>query len=210
MSIHVAFLESLVAEHDTSLRFIEIATVRFIRYHRSFSYPLLKPELRTHNSKESQYWSQFPAYIWQPQRIKVRPVIGNGSDSFGWKIHDWIAVGTQFTMAHAGSGKKRGSYLGAPRSAGVTLIFHPWAREDMLTICKEHDVEAEQRFRLRQGSPDKSWAKLIAAFLRSRSRYMRYSMYRCAKDKAQITILKKRRIHNLENSLNFERYFCFL
>jgi len=52
--------------------------------------------------------------------------------------------------------KEKGSYLGAPRRVGVTLIFHPWAREDMLTICKEHGVEAEQRFSLRQGSPDKS------------------------------------------------------
>lgn len=34
------------------------------------------------------------------QRIKVHPVIGNGSDSFGRKIHDWITVGTQFTGSY--------------------------------------------------------------------------------------------------------------
>lgn len=34
------------------------------------------------------------------QRIKVHPVIGNGSDSFGWKIRDWITVGTQFTGSY--------------------------------------------------------------------------------------------------------------
>jgi len=69
---------------------------------------VLEPE---HDSKESQYWSRFLAYIWQPQRIKTRPVIGNGSDSLDWKIHDWIAVETQFTVARANGVKKRVTIL---------------------------------------------------------------------------------------------------
>lgn len=41
------------------------------------------------------------------QRIKVHPVIGNGSGSFGWKIHDWITVGTQFTGSYLEERRRR-------------------------------------------------------------------------------------------------------
>lgn len=161
MSIH-ALLESLVVGRDPS----SLICDRKIRPVSSkFLSSVLGPE---RDSKESRYWSQFPAYIWQPQRIKVRSVIGNGSDSFGWKIHDWIAVGTQFTVARMVERKGRLSC----RHTGVTLIFRPWVKENMLTICKDHGVETEQRFRgFVGGLPDKSWAKLIAALLRSRSQY---------------------------------------
>lgn len=142
--------------------------VRPVR-HQNFS----QTECRVRVSKESQYWSWFPGYIWQPQRIKAHPVIGNGSGPFDWKIHDWIAVGTQFTVASARARrgrKEKGGYLAGwwRRRAGITLIFRPWAKEDMLTICKEYGTEAEQRFEPRQ---DKLRAKLIAAFLRSCSWY---------------------------------------
>lgn len=160
MSIHAAFLKSLVVERDPSSLICD-------RKAHPVSLKFLSSVLER-DSKESRYWSRFPAYIWQPQRIKVRSVIGNGSDSFGWKIHDWIAVGTQFTAARMVERKGRLSR----RHASVTLIFRPWVKENMLTICKDHGVETEQRFRLRQGLPDKSWAKLIAASLRSHSQYM--------------------------------------
>jgi hypothetical protein len=55
--------------------------------------------------------ARFPAYAWRmPRRIKVHSVIGNDSGSLGWKIHDWIAVGTQFTRwcEHGEGGGEKG------------------------------------------------------------------------------------------------------
>jgi len=82
--------------------------------------------------------ARFPAYAWRmPRRIKVHSVIGNGSGPLGWKIHDWIAVGTQFTRwcEHGeGGGKKVAGAI------DITLIFCPWTDEDALTIRKKHDA----------------------------------------------------------------------
>ena len=122
VSIHVAFLESLVVKHATSLKFIEIATVRFTRYQSSFSYPLLEP---APDSRLKRILILIPI----PRLYLTAST--NQSPSCNWKRQQLVRLEDSRlnccrNTIYDGAGgwwKEKGSYLGAPRHAGVTLIF---------------------------------------------------------------------------------------
>lgn len=159
------FLELLVAGRELHSRFVDWRPEDPLGAKVALRSVLRRARARPSQKNLNIDPARFPAYVWRSQRIKVHPVIGNGSGPFGWKIHDWIAVGTQFTRwCERDEGGKRKERLSCKGATDITLIFRPWTDEDTLTIRKERAADAERKIQASLISlSNKLPVKLIAA-----------------------------------------------